>query len=43
MGEMENQLRLMENDTDLAGGGKEKGLEGLKKGLQQRCVAELMD
>lgn len=45
-GEMESYLRLMGNSTDLVGGGKGKGLEGLMRGLRQRCderIVDLMD
>jgi hypothetical protein len=44
-GEMESYLRLMGNSTDLVGG-KGKGLEGLRRGLRQRCderFGDLMD
>jgi hypothetical protein len=36
-GEMESQLRLMGNDTDLVEGGKKEDLEELRKGQQRRC------
>ena len=42
-GEMERHLRLMGNDTDLAGGGKRKGLKGLKRGQQQRCDERILE
>jgi CRISPR/Cas system CMR-associated protein Cmr1 (group 7 of RAMP superfamily) len=45
-GEMESQLRLMGNDTDLVEGGKKEDLSELRKGQQQRCdeiFPDLMD
>ena len=45
-GEMERQLRLMRNVTDLVEGGKKGDLKELRKGQQQRCdegFADLMD
>jgi len=42
-GEMESQLRLMRNDTDLVEGGKKEDLEELRKGQQQRCDERLVD
>lgn len=44
--EMERQLRLMGNDTDLVEGGKKEDLEELRKGQRQRCderFPDLMD
>lgn len=45
-GEMERQLRLIGNDTDLVEGGKKEDLEELRKGQRQRCderFPDLMD
>jgi hypothetical protein len=42
-GQMESQLRLMGNDTDLVEGGKKEDLKGLRKGQQQRYDERFAD
>jgi len=42
-GEMERQLRLMGNDTDLVEGGKKEDLKELRKGQQQRYDERFAD